>query len=185
MSRPSHSTTAANSRRYLALVVGLLLLFFAVVEIFLRSEIPERGKRAALIAEVYTSSHRDLIMGDSSFEFAFRGVSDFANLSGRGSTTLEMEHLLRAYYSWRDPGRVILIASPGLFSRRRHDYGTYGTEEFFDQYRHVPFGFFVFEPGISQQLTRLGPLIPQWLVGRLPPHEPHDFTATEWAETSH
>ena len=143
----------SGARRYL-LVFGLgCVLVLGVSEWMLRTWIvPIHDSRANRVHLVYTASQRDAVLGDSHLSRAFTNSDRFANLARPGSSPAALEIVAREYFRHLEPGRVIVQASPQLFTRRMQRRGAQRHDRWFTLNLGLPFAPYVFEPGIAAEI---------------------------------
>lgn len=153
--KSSSTDSSRASALYVATLIGSVLAFCLVIEGFLRTVAIERSDRPRRVRAVYQSPLDDAVLGDSTFDMLFEAglLRDFENLSPRGATALELEHYARAYYRFREPGLVILLAGSQLFGPARREGGSRGSEDHYGQLVGLPFAVYAFEPGISRSLA--------------------------------
>jgi hypothetical protein len=184
--KSSSTDSSRASALYVATLIGSVLAFCLVIEGFLRTVAIERSDRPRRVRAVYESPLDDVVLGDSTFDMLFEAglLRDFENLSPRGATALELEHYARAYYRFREPGRVIVLAGSQLFGPARREGGSRGSEDHYGQLVGLPFAIYAFEPGISRSLAETGRFLPAWLTGRLEPWSPPVYQGPMWWERS-
>lgn len=173
--------TAARTTRYLVVLLGTIATFVGIVELYLREDVIARSDRARRVRAVYESENASVFIGDSTFDLLFP-IEGFENLAPPGATILELEVLVRAFYRFRKPERVVLLAAPQLFGSRRLSARNRGSADNYGQHVGLPFALYAFEPGVSRQLKKYGTDLPRWLAGTLPPHEPVAYDALFWGE---
>jgi len=147
--------TSFSSRHYAAgLIIGLLL-YIGAAEIVLRTYVVSNHKPARNAVSIYASKNKDIIIGDSHTQNAFKSESpSFTNLSMGGISVEMMEILIKEYYRNRDPHRVIIIASPQMFAQNRIEKGNWGYNKYFKfNMLNPPFMLYVFEKAVSSNLA--------------------------------
>jgi lysophospholipase L1-like esterase len=113
---------------------------------------------------VYRAEGGDVVLGDSHMFRGFVTQDEFVNLAGGGSSARALEIVAREYFRHREPGRVIVAASPQLFNPSREAAGTQQHDEYFTQNFGLPFQLYVFERGIARRVSWL--LDPAGLLDR-------------------
>ena len=150
----SSSTDSSSFRRYrhyLALILIGVVIALTVTEVLLRLYVvPIENTRPNRVHMVYTGKQPDVILGDSHFYRGFITTSGYANLARGGSSPAALEIIAREYFRFREPGRVIVEASPQLFNRLMQNRGPQQHDEYFGQNVGLPFALYVFEPGIAR-----------------------------------
>lgn len=143
--------------RYLGYLAAGVAVVLATLELLLRAYIvPIDDSRANRVALVYTAEGRDVVLGDSHLYRAFINEEAFVNLARAGSSPHALEIVAREYFRFREPGRVILEASPQLFNFMMQKRKAQKHDEYFALHRlGLPFTTYVFEPGVSRQLALL------------------------------
>lgn len=143
--------------RYLALAATVVFGALAVAEVLLRSYIvPIDDIRASRVALVYAARGQDVALGDSHIYRAFINSRRFVNLARAGSSPHALEIVAREYFRFREPGRVIVEASPQLFNFLMQKRRAQRHDEYFALHRlGLPVVPYVFEPGISRLLEML------------------------------
>jgi hypothetical protein len=140
-------------------------VFLVVMEVLLRLlVVPVEQGWSHRVDLVYRAEGGDVILGDSHTFRGFVTRDDFVNLSGGGSSTQANEIVVREYFRYREPGRVIVGASPQLFNRVRDLAGAQQHDEYFVWNRGLPFVPYVFEPGVARHVGEL--LDPGDLIAR-------------------
>ncbi len=152
----SSAETGADAKRF-AVDVGIgVALTLLIAEILLRLfVVPLEQGWAHRVDLVYRAVGTDVVLGDSHTFRGFVTRDDFVNLSGGGSSTMANEIVAREYFRHREPGRVIVGASPQLFNRARERSGTQQHDEYFTQNFGLPFRLYIFEPGVARQIGEL------------------------------
>ena len=150
---------ARAATRYLLFVAAGTVLALGLAEGLLRHYvIPIDDGRASRVALVYEAPLPDAVLGDSHLYRAFINSETFANLARAGSSPEALEIVAREYYRHRAPGRVIVEASPQLFNRALQEKHAQGHDAWFTQNVGLPLVLYVFEPGVSRELARMGDL---------------------------
>ena len=149
----------AASRRYALTILGAIVLALVGLEAALRLlVVPVEEGWAHRVDLVYRASNPDAVLGDSHFFRGFVTQDEFTNLAGGGSSPEALEIVAREYFRFVDPGRVIVAASPQLFTRARAAAGAQEHDEYFGQNHlpfRMPFQLYVFEPGIARAVSWL------------------------------
>lgn len=153
-SEPGEAGEARALARYLAVLIVGAALALAVAEAMLRVWIvPIDDSRAHRVHLVYTASGSDVVLGDSHLYRAFLGSERFVDLARPGSSPAALEIVAREYFRHREPGRVIVQASPQLFNRTMQLRGAQQHDAWFTLNLGLPFVPYVFEPGIARELA--------------------------------
>lgn len=140
--------------RYLAVLLVGTALALAVAEGMLRAWIvPIEDSRARRVHLVYTAEGSDVVLGDSHLYRAFIASEHFVNLASPGSSPAALEIVAREYFRHREPGRVIVEASPQLFNLGMQRAGAQKHDAWFTLNFGLPFVPYVFEPGIARELA--------------------------------
>ena len=166
--------------RYLLVVFATLAAFIGLAEAYLRTTVIDRDDRARRVRAVYESKHKDVMIGDSTLDVLFP-IPGFENLAPPGATAIELELLTRAFFRFREPRRVLLLAAPQLFGSERIRARARGSEAHYGQHIGVPLVLYSFEPGTSRLLAFYGRSIPLWLSGRMPPRR-GGYEGIMWAD---
>jgi hypothetical protein len=137
-------------------VLGGIAVLLVATEVALRLMlVPVEEGWPHRVDLVYRAPSPDAVLGDSHIFRGFNTQETFTNLGGGGSTVPSLEIVAHEYYRHRDPGRVILAASPQLFTRMRESEGTQQHDDYFTQNFGLPFHVYVFEPGIARSVSWL------------------------------
>ena len=145
-----------SSRAYLGFVLTGMVMALAAVETLLRVYVvPVDHTRQNRIHLVYTAKSSNAILGDSHSNVGFMNTPNFTNLARAGSSPGALEIVAREYFRFRDPGRVIVEASPQLFTRLMQKQGPQHHDDYFVQNVGLPFALYVFEPGIARHVGSL------------------------------
>jgi hypothetical protein len=143
-----------GGRAYLGILLAGTLVALGAAEVMLRVwVVPIDSGRANRVHRVYTDERVDSVLGDSHLYRAFINSQTFANLARAGSSPHALEIVAREYYRHREPGRVILEASPQLFNALMQSRRAQRHDEYFGQNLGLPFQLYVLEPGISRELA--------------------------------
>ena len=142
--------------RYVLVFAAGMLAALALAEWLLRSfVVPIEDGRANRVHVVYNAVNPDVVLGDSHLYRAFLNDPRFENLARGGSSPGALEIVAREYFRHLEPGRVIVEASPQLFSRIPEKRGSQRHDGFFTMNWGLPLQAYVFEPGISREIARL------------------------------
>jgi hypothetical protein len=153
---PAAESSARDASRYLAVLLAGLLAGLCGAELLLRLYIvPVIDSRANRVHVVYNAHNPDVVLGDSHLYRSFLRNHDFENLARPGSSPGALEIVAREYFRRLDPDRVILQASPQLFSPTLHREGRQLHDRWFRLNVGLPFVPYVFEPGIVRELAAL------------------------------
>lgn len=145
--------TGFSSKIYVWSILGTLLFLLIIGEFIVRCFIvPIPNTTPYRVDQIYTETKTDIAIGDSHIYRAFLKNNNFLNL-GRGGTTIPMMKIIvEQYFKHREPGKVIIEASPQFFSKKHLKRGTENYEEFFNQNNFFPIKAYIFEPGIGRWL---------------------------------
>ena len=139
-----------NSKLYIRLVLGTILLALGVGEWIVRSFIvPIPSTTPNQIYLIYTGTNSDIALGDSQIYRAFIANDDFLDLGLGGTTIPMMKIVAEQYFKYREPGRIIIEVSPQLLSEDYLHRDTQGYEGYFNQNYPIPVKIYLFEPGIG------------------------------------
>ena len=156
------------ARRYAVWILAMIVVSLAALEAALRLlVVPVEQGWPHRVDVVYHARNPDVVLGDSHFFRGFVTQDEFTNLAGGGSSPEALEIVAREYFRFVDPGRVIVAASPQLFTPARAAAGAQEHDQYFGQNHlpfRLPFHLYVFEPGIARTVSWL--LDPMDLVHR-------------------
>lgn len=145
---------ASSSRRYVVIVLGLLLTFVGGAEYVSRAYIiPVPNTLASTVHLMYTETNPDIVLGDSHIYHGFAAEEEFLNLGMGGISIPRLRNMADHYYMDIPPGKVILQASPQLLGASRLERGN--TEEMFTLWRHSPVLLYALDPAIGGPLKRV------------------------------
>ncbi len=152
----SSSTDSSNARSYATLVLVGIGVVLAATELLLRwLVVPIDEGWPHRVDLVYRAEGGDVVLGDSHMFRGFVSQDAFVNLAGGGSSGRALEIVAREYFRHRDPGRVIVAASPQIFNPSRESAGAQQHEQYFGQNFGLPFQLYVFERGIARRVSWL------------------------------
>lgn len=147
---------SARHRRYAGAVIAGVVAVLVATEVALRLlVVPLEEGWAHRVDLVYRGEGGDVVIGDSHTFRGFVTRDEFVNLSGGGSSAEANEIVVREYFRHRQPGRVIVAASPQLFARSREAAGAQQHDEYFVWNLGLPVQPYVFEPGIARHVDEL------------------------------
>ena len=139
-----------SSKHYIRVILGIVLFFIGVGELVVRLfVVPVPNTTPHLIDAVYTRTNRNVVVGDSHIYRSFISSDYFLNLGMGGSTIPMMKIVIEEYFRHRNPGEVIVEASPQLLSSGYIDRNTQGYDTYFTQNNRFPIKAYIFEPGIG------------------------------------
>ena len=152
----SSSIASSSARTYAAIVLIGIGIVLAGTEALLRGfVVPIDEGWPHRVDLVYRAEGGDVVLGDSHMFRGFVTQDEFVNLAGGGSSGRALEIVAREYFRHRDPGRVIVAASPQIFSGSRESAGTQQHDEYFSQNFGLPLQLYVFERGIARRVSWL------------------------------
>jgi hypothetical protein len=144
------------NRVYLGFVMAGTVITLVTVEALLRTYVvPIANTPPNRVHQVYTTKNPDVILGDSHLYYGMINAPDFANLAGGGSSPGTLEIIAREYFRFQDPGRVIVEASPQLFTGLLQKQGSQQHGDYFGQNVGLPFALYVLEPAIARHIGSL------------------------------
>ena len=145
-----------NSKLYIRLVLGTILLALGVGEWIVRSFIvPIPSTTPNQIYLIYTGTNSDIALGDSQIYRAFIANDDFLDLGLGGTTIPMMKIVAEQYFKYREPGRIIIEVSPQLLSEDYLHRDTQGYEGYFNQNYPLPIKIYILEPGIGSWIKNI------------------------------
>ncbi len=142
-----------SSRHYVLIILAVTVFVLALAEVGLRTwVVPVPFSQANRTHLIYTADGNDAVIGDSHTASTFLTTENFVNLAVGGSAISDLENVSREFYRHREPGRIIIQASPQIFARpmRRADHSKY-----YRQNVGLPFQLYVFEPGVAANVMDL------------------------------
>ena len=161
----SSSIGSSSSRGYAAIVLLGIGAVLVATEVLLRwLVVPIEEGWPHRVDLVYRARGGDVVLGDSHMFRGFVTQDEFVNLAGGGSSGQALEIVAREYFRHREPGRVVVAASPQLFNPARESAGAQQHDEYFGQNFGLPWQLYVFERGIARRVSWL--LDPAALVQR-------------------
>ena len=150
------SSTGFSSKAYVYVVIGTVLLFLGIGEWVVRSFIvPIPSTTPHQVALVYTEKDKDIAVGDSHIYRTFIANDEFLNLGLGGNTIPMTKIIVEQYFKYQVPGKVIVEASPQLFSEDYLNRDTQGYEEYFNQNNLFPIKIYILEPGIGSWIRNI------------------------------
>jgi hypothetical protein len=166
----------SNKTYIVGLIVGVIV-YLVGAELFLRICVIPEDRFSQVAVSVYDSEKRDVLIGDSQFEYGFpENYSVFEKLSFKGMPVETMEIILKEYYRHRKPDKIIIIANSQMLANNRVERGDWGFKEFFKLNTiDLPFMIYAFESLVSRNLSD----IPKWL--HLKPSQ--EYKDNMWEET--
>ena len=130
-------------RLYLLIQIVVIGLGFGLAEWQCRDFVVKLYAEALRTKEVYVSPLTDAVFGDSEMFHAFEKYSglyqnrprdkEFEGMAISGETTSVNEVLVKEYFRFRKPGRVILQAGGEFFAQNRNNRGVANYDTFFTQ----------------------------------------------------
>jgi len=150
------SIDSSSARRYAAIVLVGIGFVLVATEVLLRwLVVPIEEGWPHRVDLVYRASGGDVVLGDSHMFRGFVTQDEFVNLAGGGSSGRALEIVAREYFRHREPGRVVVAASPQIFNPAREAAGAQQHDEYFGQNFGLPWQFYVFERGIARRVSWL------------------------------
>ena len=160
------SISCSSSIPFIALFVSLVAVGVGLGEWTLRSYVDGGqallAKRVAAIYErrvwpvLGDSSLGNVLIGDSQIHTAFYQHPGFFKISLSGESLLMLEILVREYFRFREPGRIVLPVGPQLFGEDRFQFGTFRYDTFFGQNNWIQHKLgiysYIAEPGIGSNI---------------------------------
>lgn len=151
----TQNSSTGSFKRYWRLLVMLLLLLLITAELFVRLIVVKLPRSTpALINRVYQATGDQVVAGDSQMYRAFLEQQDFVNLARRGNPIPAVKLTLEKYFSNKKPSRVVLQASPQLFSKPQLERNT----QRYDAYFNLNMAFYkpyLFEKGITEFINEI------------------------------
>ena len=150
------SIASSRARSYAAIVLVGIGVVLAGTEVLLRwLVVPIDEGWPHRVDLDYQAEGGDVVLGDSHMFRGFVTQDEFVNLAGGGSSGRALEIVAREYFRHRDPGRVIVAASPQLFNPSRESAGAQQHDQYFGQNIGLPLQLYVFERGIARRVSWL------------------------------
>jgi len=148
--------SSGNSKLYIYLVICTVLLCLGIGEWIVRSYIvPIPSTTPNQVHLIYTKIDRNIVVGDSHFYRTFIANDDFLNLGLGGTTIPMMKIIVEQYFKYDQPGKVIIEASPQLFSEDYLGRNTQGYEGYFNQNYPLTIKIYILEPGIGSWIKNI------------------------------
>ena len=152
----SNLTRPVAHKIYSALVIGAVFLVLGVGEWIVRSYIvPIPSTTPNQIHLIYTQSNRNIAIGDSHIYRAFIANDELLDLGLGGTTIPMMEIIVKQYYKYQEPGKVIVEVAPQLLSADYLNRGLQGYDQYFNQNYPIPIKIYLFEPGIGSWIENI------------------------------
>jgi hypothetical protein len=149
-------TDFSNRIYIIGMIIGIILYIISV-EVFLRIYVIPHDRLSQIAVSVYESENRNVIIGDSQFEYGFpKDYPGFENLSINGLPVETMEVIIREYFRHKKPGKIIIIASPQMLAKNRVERGDWGFKDFFKLNTiDTPYMLYAFETLVSRNLANI------------------------------
>lgn len=103
-------------------VALLSIAFLATTELLIRVRVIPNDRSIWHRDLFFRSDSQNVIFGDSHTSFGVHGLSGFLNLSFPSENVPLIEIKVRRYFADKQPGKVILQATPNMFSPDRDNY---------------------------------------------------------------
>lgn len=117
------SSFTFNSRRYVITVllcVALLSIsFLTATELLIRARVIPNDRLSWHRDQFFRGDSQNVVFGDSHTSLGVHGLSGFLNLSFPSENVPLIEIKVRRYFANKQPGKVILQATPHMFSPDR------------------------------------------------------------------
>ena len=177
-----------SSKRYVFFILCLISLFLGIGEWVARSVIvPISNTTPHRINAIYTEQNENVVVGDSHIFRGFISGDYFLNLGMGGTTIPMMKITIEQYFKYRNPGKVIIEASPQLFSQRAINGKTQSYDEYFNQNNSLPVKMYIFEPGIGSWIEKIKSIddFQQLLLDKKNADSYVNLTGDWWVAKSH
>lgn len=148
----SSSDTASEAqpyRLYLLIFFGLIVIGLIAIEAKLR--LGEQSRVQAYLHRVFNETTDKIQIGDSHAGGNLSVLPDYAFIGQGGLSPVEIEHVVKYYFRYRNEGRAIIVLGPNSLARNRQ-LGTRALPKNTLAYQFLPFPIYLLEPAFRDGL---------------------------------
>lgn len=167
------SSSTSNSKLAFLAAFGIpAILFLAGIEVICRELLIPFDFQAFRIHAIYTSRNPNAVFGDSHIRAAFSDIYPFQNGARGGEGARVMEVIVKNFFKFKRPEKVMILASPHIFGVARIKSGVQDYESFFGQHVNLPFAIYALEKGITRRVPNIVELFikklddERWMKGK-------------------